>query len=64
MVKSGQFVGVAKMNSSIQDKNFPYWWQSHKWRGQFDLKWIFVKDVSYKFFERIYNMYQFFFINS
>lgn len=44
------------MASPIEDKNFSYWWQSHKWKGQFALKWVYIKDVSYKFFEKIYNM--------
>ena len=56
VVKSGQFVGVAKMASNIQDKNFPYWWQMNKWRGQFQLKWLFIKDIPYKNFEKIYNL--------
>jgi hypothetical protein len=26
VVKSGQFVGVAKMKSDLQDESFSYWW--------------------------------------
>lgn len=41
------------MISKLIDKQFAYWWQSHKWKGQFNIEWLFIKDVSYKYFETI-----------
>ncbi|KRX03029.1 hypothetical protein PPERSA_08104 [Pseudocohnilembus persalinus] len=55
VVKSGQFVGIAKLKSGLQDKNFAFWWQHSKWRGCFDVEWVFVKDIVYKQFENLVN---------
>jgi hypothetical protein len=42
---SGHFCGVAQMLSPIDyNKNSSVWAQD-KWKGQFEVKWIYVKDV-------------------
>jgi len=42
---SGQFCGMAQMMSPVNfEKQFTAWAQS-KWKGQFKVKWIFVKDI-------------------
>lgn len=51
---SGRFVGLAKMASALDEKNsFPYWTQDQKWSGQFDIEWVFIKDVQFKAFKNI-----------
>lgn len=42
---SGHFCGVAQMMSPIDyNKNSSVWAQD-KWKGQFEVKWVYVKDV-------------------
>ena len=57
MVKSGQFVGVARMASEFINKKFHLWWQTHKFNQQFKLEWVYIKDVSYKQLSGIQNAY-------
>jgi len=42
---SGQFCGMAEMVSSVDYKSSSQLWTQNKWKGKFDVKWIFVKDV-------------------
>lgn len=55
VVKSGQFVGVARMKSNLKEETFPYWWHNTKWKGHFEIEWLFIKDVTYKNFENLNN---------
>ena len=55
VVKSGQFVGVAKLTSTYKEESFPLWWESKKWKGHFSVQWIQVKDVVNKNFEHLKN---------
>jgi hypothetical protein len=57
VVKSGQFVGVARMASEFINKKFHLWWQTHKFNQQFKLEWVYIKDVSYKQLSGIQNAY-------
>jgi len=42
------------MASPLDENNsFPYWTQDQKWSGQFDLEWVFIKDVPFKAFKNI-----------
>jgi len=42
---SGQFCGMAQMESEVNfDAQFSAWAQS-KWKGQFKVRWLFVKDI-------------------
>uniref|UniRef100_H3DIQ7 YTH domain-containing family protein n=1 Tax=Tetraodon nigroviridis TaxID=99883 RepID=H3DIQ7_TETNG len=41
---SGHFCGVAEMRSPV-DYNTAGVWSQDKWKGRFDVRWIFVKDV-------------------
>jgi hypothetical protein len=51
---SGRFVGAAKMTSPVdEEQTFRYWTQDSKWAGQFDVEWIFIKDVAFKAFKNI-----------
>lgn len=51
---SGRFVGVAKMASQVDVENtFMYWTQDSKWKGLFDIEWLFIKDVPFKAFRSI-----------
>ena len=42
---SGHFCGVAQMLSSVDYKASSGVWAQDKWKGQFRVKWIYVKDV-------------------
>lgn len=51
---SGRFIGVAKMASPVDEENtFMYWTQDSKWKGLFDIDWVFIKDVPFKAFKNI-----------
>jgi len=51
VVRSGQFSAVAQMNSGIQEKHFQFWWEGNKWMNYFEVKWVFIKDMPYRFFD-------------
>uniref|UniRef100_A0A8C3YKH4 YTH domain-containing family protein n=1 Tax=Catagonus wagneri TaxID=51154 RepID=A0A8C3YKH4_9CETA len=42
---SGHFCGVAEMKSPVDYGTSAGVWSQDKWKGRFDVKWIFVKDV-------------------
>lgn len=42
---SGLFCGLAEMTSNVDFDAKTDLWAQDKWKGKFDLKWIFVKDV-------------------
>lgn len=42
---SGHFCGVAEMKSPVDHGASAGVWSQDKWKGKFDVKWIFVKDV-------------------
>uniref|UniRef100_A0A2K6N6C7 YTH domain-containing family protein n=1 Tax=Rhinopithecus bieti TaxID=61621 RepID=A0A2K6N6C7_RHIBE len=42
---SGHFCGVAEMKSPVDHSASAGVWSQDKWKGKFDVKWIFVKDV-------------------
>lgn len=42
---SGHFCGVAQMASEIDFGSDTGLWTQDKWKGRFDLKWLYVKDV-------------------
>ena len=42
---SGHFCGVAQMLSEVDLGNDTGIWTQDKWKGKFDIKWIYVKDV-------------------
>jgi len=42
---SGHFCGVAQMMSSIDYGKSSQVWAQDKWKGQFEVRWIYVKDV-------------------
>ncbi|XP_069477211.1 YTH domain-containing family protein 3 isoform X2 [Ambystoma mexicanum] len=42
---SGHFCGVAEMKSVVDYNAYAGVWSQDKWKGKFDLKWVFVKDV-------------------
>jgi hypothetical protein len=46
---SGYFVGAAQMKSHVDfERNFAGWNQSHKWKGVFEISWIYIKDIPNK----------------
>lgn len=54
VVSSNQFLGVAKMQSDIDDnESFKFWWEPCKWFGTFKVSWLFVKDIHHSKFEEI-----------
>lgn len=57
-VKSGMFEGVARLKSGYHEETFPFWWENHtlKFKGYFELEWIYIKDVNNKHFSGLYNM--------
>jgi hypothetical protein len=56
-VKSGHFEGVARLASSYNEETFPYWWENQhgKFKGHFDIEWIYIKDINYRHFEGLKN---------
>lgn len=42
---SGHFCGMAQMTSSVDYHSSASVWAQDKWKGQFSVKWIYVKDV-------------------
>ena len=42
---SGHFCGVAEMTSEVDFGTVTGVWAQDKWKGRFDVKWIYVKDV-------------------
>uniref|UniRef100_H3D584 YTH domain-containing family protein n=1 Tax=Tetraodon nigroviridis TaxID=99883 RepID=H3D584_TETNG len=42
---SGHFCGVAEMRSPVDYNAFAGVWSQDKWKGKFEVKWIFIKDV-------------------
>lgn len=42
---SGHFCGVAQMTSEVDTNTSTGVWAQDKWKGRFDVKWIYVKDV-------------------
>lgn len=42
---SGQFCGCAEMVSRVDFESKSELWAQDKWKGKFDVKWIYVKDV-------------------
>jgi len=51
---SGRFVGVAKMMSVVDENmTFDYWAVDGVWKGLFEVKWIFIKDVPNKYLQEI-----------
>lgn len=42
---SGHFCGVAQMISEVDTNTSTGVWAQDKWKGRFDVKWIYVKDV-------------------
>lgn len=42
---SGHFCGVAEMKSVVDYNAYAGVWSQDKWKGKFEVKWIFVKDV-------------------
>lgn len=51
------FEGVAKLSSGLIEDTFPYWWDdfSHKFKDYFKIEWVYIKDVNFYHFERLYN---------
>jgi len=51
---SGQFLGVAKMISNvITEQQSQGWVQDGKWKGKFEVEWIYLKDIPNKQFRHI-----------
>ncbi|CAH2221716.1 YTH domain-containing family 2 isoform X1 [Pelobates cultripes] len=42
---SGHFCGVAEMRSAVDYNTCAGVWSQDKWKGRFDVRWVFVKDV-------------------
>lgn len=42
---SGHFCGMAQMMSGVDHEASSSVWCQDKWKGQFKVKWIYVKDV-------------------
>jgi len=42
---SGHFCGMAQMISHVDYNSSSSVWSQDKWKGQFKVKWVYVKDV-------------------
>ena len=48
------YCGIARMVTDINlNKTFDFWFDEIRWRGFFQLKWLMIKDVEYKFFNHL-----------
>ena len=56
-VKSGHFEGVARLASGYHEETFPFWWENQhgKFKGHFDIEWLYIKDLTYRHFEGLKN---------
>ena len=56
-VKSGHFQGVARLASGYHEETFPFWWENQhgKFKGHFDIEWLYIKDITYRYFEGLRN---------
>ena len=50
---SGHFCGLAEMKTFLDYSTQAGVWQQDKWKGRFDVKWIFIKDVPNATFRHI-----------
>jgi len=50
---SGHFCGVAEMASALDYNMKSSVWQEGKWKGQFQVKWLFIKDIPNMVFKHI-----------
>ena len=50
---SGHFCGLAEMKTVLDYSTQAGVWQQDKWKGRFDVKWIFIKDVPNATFRHI-----------
>jgi hypothetical protein len=50
---SGQFLGVAKMTTDVEEKQSDLWAQQNKWSGTFNVEWVFLKDIPNKQFRHL-----------
>ncbi|CAF0822457.1 unnamed protein product [Brachionus calyciflorus] len=50
---SGHFCGIAEMTSKVDFEAKLDLWTQDKWKGKFDVKWIFVKDIPNMRFKHI-----------
>lgn len=57
-VKSGMFEGVARLKSAYHEETFPFWWENHtlKFKGYFEIEWVYIKDINNKHFSGLYNI--------
>lgn len=42
---SGKYCGVAEMTSTVEFCARAGVWTERRWRGRFDVNWLFVKDI-------------------
>jgi hypothetical protein len=50
---SGHFCGLAEMKSNVDYETQQTFWAQSKWKGSFEVQWIFVKDVPNSQFRHI-----------
>jgi len=48
---------VARLASGHFDETFPFWWENQhgKFKGHFEVEWIYVKDIGYRHFDGLKN---------
>lgn len=51
--RSGHFCGVAQMMSNVDFTKESGLWATDRWKGEFEVRWIFVKDVPNELFRHI-----------
>ncbi len=51
--RSRQFCGVAQMTSSYRQRDDFAYWKDIKWKGSFDVRWVFIKDLPNSVFSHI-----------
>ncbi|KAF8542235.1 YTH domain-containing protein, partial [Trichophaea hybrida] len=45
IMPSGKFCGVAEMTSTVDFTAKAGVWSEKRWRGYFDVKWLYIKDI-------------------
>lgn len=51
---SGRFCGVAEMLSTHDQDTMVGIWTERRWKGRFDIRWLYVKDVPMSFLRHIF----------
>ena len=58
-MKSGQFIGVALLNSGLIEEDFEFWWEPGRWKQRFQIEWLYIKDIPFSQFDSLKRLLSF-----